>query len=114
MRAFRKKSGWKFRILLENKNDSEIGFDTRSDFDKHYEMLKQLFLVHISLHTSYLSSFEAQDWKIQRKKITFVGKSKIIETTFSWRLECLYEQLPPSIWNATSVDCFKAQLSTAL
>ena len=50
----------------------------------------------------------------QRKKIEVVEKSKVIETTFSWRLKCLYEQLPPSIWNAKSVDCFKTLFSTEL
>ena len=50
----------------------------------------------------------------QGSKIGVVGKSKVIKTTFSWRLKCVFEQLPPRIWNARSIDCFKTLLSTAL
>ena len=69
----------------------------------------------VSSHVKDMATFSENSGNLrQRKKIEVVGKSKVIETTFSWRLKCLYEQLPPSIWNAKNVDCFKTLWSTSL
>ena len=69
----------------------------------------------VSSYVKDLVTFSESSFNLRhRKKIQVVGKSMVVETTFSWRLKCLYEQLPPSIWNAKSVDCFKTLLSTAL
>ena len=47
----------------------------------------------------------------QPRKIEVSGKFAKVETMFSWRLKCLFDDLPVSLWESLNVDSFKTQLS---
>ena len=92
------------------------------DIEDHWKERNAVWLLRIikddssvPLYLKELMPFSKSTYNFrQRNNIEIAGKSKLIETTFAWRLKCLFEQLPSDIWSSKSVGSFKTLLSTAL
>ena len=84
----------------------EFGVD---DIERRWEEQDAIWLYRIvkddpgvPRYMKDLVTFSKGSYNFRQKNIEIGGKSKLIETTFSWGLKCLYEQLPVSILDVKS------------